>query len=354
MNLEKLINALPENQDGAFICSTENRLYFTGFASSAGYLLATKRGSVFLTDSRYIEAARNKIKSCDVVELKSMKEQLPGICAQLGCRSLYVEAQRMTLHAFRNLEEILNGIGMNADNTLDNIICSIRSIKSGFEIKRIKTAQAIAERAFEHILKFIIPGVSEREIALELDYFMLREGAHGLSFETIAVSGENSSMPHGTASQRKIKNGDFITMDFGAVFDGYHSDMTRTVAVGDVSRKHREVYNTVLNAQKAALEAIKEGVACAAADAAARDIITAAGYGEYFRHSTGHGVGVEIHEEPSLSPTRQEVLRAGNIVTVEPGIYLPGEFGVRIEDMVAVTKDGCENLTSCPKELIIV
>ncbi len=145
-----------------------------------------------------------------------------------------------------------------------------------------------------------------------------------------------------------------MTLDFGAVFDGYHSDMTRTVAVGYVSQKQREVYNIVLSAQKTALEAIREGVACSAADAAARDIINAAGYGEYFRHSTGHGVGVEIHEGPSLSPISQEVLKAGNIVTVEPGIYLPGEFGVRIEDMVAVTHDGCENLTSCAKEMLII
>jgi Xaa-Pro aminopeptidase len=354
MNLEKIVNLLPEDLDGAFISSGENRQYFTTFSSSAGYLLVTKLGSVFLTDSRYIEAARKRIKCCDVIELKSLKEQLPGICSALKCKSLCVEAGRMTLSAFSNLKEILIGVELRDDNTLDNIIGTIRSIKSRFEIDKIKTAQSIAERAFEHILEFIRPGVSEREIALELDYFMLREGAEGLSFETIAVSGENSSMPHGVATDRQIISGDFLTMDFGAVFDGYHSDMTRTVAVGYVSQKQREVYNIVLSAQKTALEAIREGVACSAADAAARDIINAAGYGEYFRHSTGHGVGVEIHEGPSLSPISQEVLKAGNIVTVEPGIYLPGEFGVRIEDMVAVTHDGCENLTSCAKEMLII
>ena len=183
---------------------------------------------------------------------------------------------------------------------------------------------------------------------------MLRNGAQAVSFETIAVSGKNSSMPHGVPSDKKIEKGDFITMDFGAVVDGYHSDMTRTVAVGSVSSKQAEVYETVLRAQNNCLEMLKAGVSCKNADASARDVIKNAGYGEFFGHGTGHGVGIEIHESPNLSPYSKATLETGNVVTVEPGIYIPDEFGVRIEDMVLITEDGFVNLTSCEKELIIL
>ena len=183
---------------------------------------------------------------------------------------------------------------------------------------------------------------------------MLKNGAECVSFETIAVSGKNSSMPHGVPCDKKIEKGDFITMDFGAVVEGYHSDMTRTVAVGEVSSKQAEVYKTVLDAQLKSLETLKAGVSCFDADAAARNIIENAGYGEYFGHGTGHGVGIEIHEAPRLSPKSDAILKAGDIVTVEPGIYLPDEFGVRIEDMAFITENGFENLTRTPKNLIIL
>ena len=195
---------------------------------------------------------------------------------------------------------------------------------------------------------------TEKEIALELDYFMLRNGADALSFETIAVSGKNSSMPHGVPTDKKIEKGDFITMDYGAVCDFYHSDMTRTVAVGEVTSKQAEVYETVLKAQEEAFRVMKAGMVCKDVDKAARDVIVNAGYGEYFGHGLGHGVGVEIHELPSLNPTSDAVLREGHIVTNEPGIYLPGEFGVRIEDMALITADGYENLTVCEKKLIVL
>ena len=183
---------------------------------------------------------------------------------------------------------------------------------------------------------------------------MLRAGAQALSFETIAVSGRNSSMPHGVPTDKMVERGDFVTMDYGAVVNGYHSDMTRTVAVGEVSGKQAEVYDTVLKAQLTSLDLLAPGVACKAADAAARDVINAAGYGEFFGHGTGHGVGVEIHEFPVLNPRSTEILAPGDVVTVEPGIYLPGEFGVRIEDMAFITENGSENLTKCPKTLIIL
>ena len=183
---------------------------------------------------------------------------------------------------------------------------------------------------------------------------MLKNGAECVSFETIDVSGKNSSMPHGVPSGKKIETGDFITMDFGAVIDGYHSDMTRTVAVGEVSSKQARVYETVLAAQLKGLEALRPCLSCREADAAAREVVENAGFGDYFGHGTGHGVGIEIHEEPRLSPKSSRILEIGDVVTVEPGIYLPGEFGVRIEDMAIITENGCENLTKSPKKLIIL
>ncbi|MPM84535.1 Aminopeptidase YpdF [bioreactor metagenome] len=212
----------------------------------------------------------------------------------------------------------------------------------------------IAEIAFHEALKKIKVGLSEKELAAFLEYVMRMNGADGISFETIAISGANTSKPHGVPSDKKIQDCDFVTMDFGAVYDGYHSDMTRTVAVGSVSDEQRNIYAIVLQAQMNALEGLKPGVSCNNADALARDVIAKKGFGEFFGHSTGHGVGIEIHEQPTLSPNNSELLSAGNVVTVEPGIYLPDKFGVRIEDMAAITEDGYENLTAAEKNLIIL
>jgi len=351
--LDNLISALPKKYDGVLIVSEVNRRYFTGFPSSDGILLVTRNGSVFLTDSRYIEEAQNKVKCCDVAELKKVREQLPYYCEKFGCKILGVEGDRLSVNELKLYRKMLRPVTLLSDRT-DKIINGLRAIKSEEETEKIMKAQSIAEKAFEHILGFIREGVTEKEIALELDYFMLRNGAEALSFETIAISGANTSKPHGVPTDKKIQRGDFITMDYGAIFDGYHSDMTRTVAVGEVSTKQAEIYNTVLEAQLKALSVLKSGVKCADADKAARDVISQAGYGEYFRHSTGHSVGVEIHEAPNLSPNSKQKLQLGNIVTVEPGIYISGEFGVRIEDMAKIRLSDCENLTKIPKELLVI
>lgn len=354
MKLESLLKKLPEELDGAMITSEENRRYFTEFPSTAGVLIVSRGGNVFLTDSRYVEAAGKKIKCCPVRETKNLKTELPALMREFNIRRIGIEAQRVTVSDYAKYKDMLGGVEVSADGAVDRAITSLRMIKSADEIALMKSAQEIAERAFTHILDFIKPGVTEREVSLELDYFMLRSGAEALSFETIAVSGVNSSMPHGVPSDKKIENGDFVTMDYGAVCGGYHSDMTRTVAVGNVSAEQKKVYDTVLKAQLAALEAMRPGVRCADADRAARDVIAAAGYGEFFGHGTGHGVGIEIHEEPRVSPTAADILEAGNVVTDEPGIYIPGRFGVRIEDMVLITENGFENLTKAPKELIVL
>lgn len=354
MNISKLKKFLQDKDYAAFIVSEENRRYFTSFPSSDGFLIVTAEKSVFLTDSRYIEAAQQQCVDCDEVLLfKSVKESIVPVVEELGIKKLAVESGRITL---RQLAMYSSGINVKfeTDNALENAIEDIRLIKSKKEIDLVVKAQRIAEKAFEHILGFIKVGMTEREIGLELDYFMLRNGADALSFETIAVSGEKTSMPHGVPGMRRIQNGDFITMDYGAVVDGYHSDMTRTIAVGSVSQEQKRVYDTVLKAQTEAFAVMKPGVPCADVDKAARDVIAQAGYGDYFGHGLGHGVGIEIHEEPRLSPFGKKVLESGFLVTNEPGIYLPGKFGVRIEDMAFITDDGYENLTVCPKEIIII
>lgn len=353
--IERLKAYLKEKGSAALIMSEENICYFTGFHSSNGYLIVTGEKAVFLTDSRYIEAAKCKIKTCDeILEIKKISAELYDVIKSLGITELCLESERITVARYNTLCKMFDFVSLDCSSNLDDEICKIRAVKSADEIQKILKAQKIAERAFEYILTVISTEKTEKEIALELDYFMLKNGADALSFETIAVAGKNSSKPHGVPGDYKIQSGDFITMDFGAVTDFYHSDMTRTVAVGEVSTKQTEVYETVLNAQKAGLEAIKPGAVCKDVDKVARDIISSKGYGAYFGHGLGHGVGVEIHEFPSLNPSSDTVLTQGHIVTVEPGIYLPGEFGVRIEDMALITEDGCRNLTCCEKKLIIL
>lgn len=348
--LSEFINKLPKNVDGALIVSPESRRYFTGFNASDGFLFITKSGSVFLTDSRYIEAAKNEIICCEVEEQKG---KLVDYAKRFNCKVLAVEADRLTVTQLKNLRKALHGIKLTTVGT-DKIIDSFRAVKNEAEIENICKAQRIAEAAFDHILGFIKVGVTEKEVALELDHYMLSHGADGLSFETIAISGANTSKPHGVPTDKKIEHGDFVTMDYGAVVNGYHSDMTRTVAVGAASDEQKKIYKIVFEAQLAVLRVLKNGVKCSDADKAARDVITEAGYGEYFRHSTGHGVGIEIHEKPFISPKSTATLRSGNVVTDEPGIYIPGKFGVRIEDMALITENGCKNLTKAPKELIII
>jgi len=352
-NLQKL---LKEKGSGyaALIASPENRKYFTGFDSSDGYLLVSWDRAVFITDGRYIEAAQKQISVCEVQLLGKTYPQISGILDEMGCKHLLVESTRMTVSTYNSLKGVLKNTTISTDTTLDTIINTLRSVKTESEVEQIVKAQRIAEDAFNHILDFIKVGVTEKEIALELDFYMLSHGGEALSFETIVVSGANSSMPHGVPSDKKIENGDFITMDFGTVVGGYHSDMTRTVAMGFATDEMKEVYNTVLNAQNNCLAKLCAGVSCKDGDELTRSIIKNAGYGQYFTHSTGHGVGIEIHEFPNLSPLSDTVLQSGNIVTVEPGIYIPGKFGVRIEDMAYITPDGCRNLTKAPKDLIIL
>ena len=339
MIFEKFLSLLPPELDGALVMSEENRRYFTSFPSSDGALLISRNGTVFLTDSRYVEAAQKKITVCPVRLSKNLSTELPQLMSEFKINNLAVETTRLTVAQFEDFTKWMPDTGICTENYADRAIDALRMVKSDEEVALVCEAQAIAERAFDHILGFIKPGVTERDIQLELDYYMLRNGAEALSFETIAVSGVNSSMPHGVPSDKKVESGEFITMDYGAVVGGYHSDMTRTVAVGSVSAEQKKIYNTVLEAQLASMEKMAPGVSCFDADKAARDVITEAGY-----------------EQPRVSPhaKKDELLAPGHLVTAEPGIYLPGLFGVRIEDMVLITETGSRGLTHSPKELIIL
>ena len=310
---------------------------------------------MFITDGRYIEAAQKAVTDCKVVlQERDFYTQLLNAIRSMNCSELIFETDRTTVGIYRKLQEKFADITIICDTSLDNMIGNMRAVKDENEISNIKAAQKITDEAFSHMCSFIKPGMTEKEIQLELDFYMLSHNGEALSFETIAVSGKNSSMPHGVPSFKKVEIGDFITMDFGTVVNGYHSDMTRTIALGNVSEKMKKVYNTVLKAQSECINSIKAGMSGSQGDKIARDVIEKEGFGEYFTHSTGHSVGIEIHEAPYLNTSEKTILKDGMVVTVEPGIYIPGEFGVRIEDMVVIRDGGCEDLTASPKELIIL
>lgn len=356
MDLTKLTGILPKDIDGCIIKSPSNRFYFSGSNIAEGTMLITPKGSVYLTDSRYIEQAQSEIDCCEVVELTDEAAQLPHYLKKLNCSCAAVEAEYLTISGLRNLAKALNpdGIKIVYDMRLDKLIKYLRCVKDEKALESIKAAQAIAEAALDNAVRYIKPGMTEREVALALDFHMLRNGAEALSFDTIVVSGKNSSKPHGIPTDKKIESGDFVTMDFGAVFNGYHSDMTRTVAVGEVSDFQAKVYSVVLEAQRRAIAAALPGVQCSMIDGAARSYIDGKGFGKAFGHSTGHGVGIDIHEGPVISSKNTSALQVGSVITVEPGIYLPDQFGVRIEDMLYITPVGNDDLTKAPKDLLVL
>lgn len=350
---EQLFEDLPRYVDSVLITSDVNRRYFTGMKSSAGTVIAFRDGSAYLIiDFRYIEKARKIVRTAEVIEQKKLCPQLNQLIKTHSATNLAIESQTMTVSVLNSYKKLLTGVKITDNDVLSSAIWKLRTVKNSEEIECIAKAQEIAEKAFDHILGFIKAGVKEREIALELDRYMLMQGAEALSFETIALTGANTSMPHGVPSDTEVKNGDFVLMDYGAVYNGYHSDMTRTVCVGRPSDEMEKVYNIVLKAQETALAGAKAGISGSEFDAIARDIINDAGYGDCFGHSLGHGVGMEIHEKPIAAPSSKAILHAGSVITVEPGIYIEGKFGVRIEDFVILTENGCRNLTKCAKNLI--
>ncbi len=338
--------------DCALITSDINRRYFTGMKSSAGVVAVFPDKAYLLIDFRYIEKARATVSDAEVIELKKLCPQLKELFERHGARSFAVESETMTVKELGTYRHFFQGMTVDSSDALSNAISAMRSVKDEAELECIKKAQQIAEDALTELLPFIRVGRTEREIALELNRLMFEKGAEDLSFETIVLSGTNTSMPHGVPSDKRVEDGEFVLMDFGAVWKGYHSDMTRTVCVGQPTNEMQKVYSIVLEAQLAGIEAAKAGITGSALDKVSRDIIEAAGYGDCFGHSLGHGVGMEIHERPNASPNYKLPLPEGAVVTVEPGIYIAGKFGIRIEDFVVLHNDGCENLTKFDKNLI--
>lgn len=352
--LQQFQNRLPEGADCAVILSEVNRRYFTGFPSSDGILFVTRDNAWFLTDFRYIEAARKEARGCDVVLLENRAKQLSGLVKHCRAKTAAIESTELSVSEFNRLKRELPELSFDGSDKLSSLIKNLRMIKTEDELKKIKTAQEITDAAFEHILGMIKPGVTERSLALEIEYFMKKNGAKGPSFDLIVITGEKTSMPHGVPGGAAVAEGDFVTMDIGAVYDGYCSDMTRTVAVGRIGEEQKRVYETVLKAQLSSIKAIRAGANCSDVDKIARDIIDSAGYKGCFGHGLGHSVGLEIHEEPRFSPSCDTVLENNMVMTVEPGVYLEKKFGVRIEDLVVVENGGLKNLTKSPKELIIL
>lgn len=334
--------------NAALVITASNTFYLSGYESTNCRILITNDKDYFFTDMRYLEEAKNAIGDHFEVLLGGV-EEIKGIVDDLGIKAIGVE-ENVSYGEYRSLEELFKGIEFVA---VDEAFSKIRAIKTEREISLIKTAQSVTETAFNEILPFIKEGVTEIEIAARLEYIMLKNGCE-LAFDSIVAFGENGSKPHAHRSERKLRRGEFVTMDFGAKYKGYCSDMTRTVALGAVDERKARAYNAVLEANKLAEKAIKIGEKCCDIDAVARNYLAKFSLDKFFSHSLGHSVGVDIHEMPAFSPRCEEVLKEGMIITVEPGVYLEGDFGLRIEDMALVTKSGAEILTHADKNLIVL
>jgi len=335
---------------GLLVTGRANVRYLSGFAGE-GFLVVTADGQWLVTDGRYEEEAAAAAPSFELVAYRreaELKERLRALAREAAVDRLGCEAAHLSLARHRWFAETLEGVELDPR---EGLVEELRRVKDAEEVARIRRALALAEEACARLLPRIGPGRSERELALELEVTMRELGADGPAFDLIVAAGANASRPHARPGSRRLERGDLVILDFGAVWEGYHSDTTRTLVVGPPAPRQREVYEVVLAAQEAALSAVRPGATGEEVDRAARTVIEEAGYGERFLHGTGHGVGLEIHEAPRLSPGREDRLEAGMVVTVEPGVYLPGWGGVRLEDLVLVTEDGGRSLNGLPKEL---
>ncbi len=351
--VERLQAFLPDEKTAALVTSDINRRYLSGFESSAGAVLVTKNRAVLLLDFRYFEAATKSVQPpAEVVRFSKLYESCNDIFLKENIQNVLIEDETVTLAQYKELSEAL--VPDVATDGLSKKLGDLRMIKTADEVEKITKAQRITERAYNEVLNYLKPGVTEREIAVELEHLIHVYGGERIAFDLICITGEKTSLPHGVPGDKVVKAGDFFTFDIGSVYEGYHSDMTRTVAVGSASEEMEKIYHTVLTAHLKAEKAIKAGNTAADVDIAARDYIQSCGYGEYFGHSTGHGVGLEIHEAPAVYKTRKIELRDGMVITDEPGIYLPGRFGVRIEDMFLVSGDEAVDLALIPKELTVI
>lgn len=351
--LKSLRTELKERElDAILVTNPTNRRYLTGFTGSAGSVLVTADAAMLITDFRYIEQATVQAPLYRIVKhLGLSHEKIAELLIENNIKSLAFEEEDVTYKKYSGFVEAFTKCKLVATNS---IVENLRIVKDENEVAIIKRAIEIAEQAFTRLLPEIKPGISEKQLAINLENYMRELGADGASFTIIIASGERSSLPHGTASDKLLASGELVTFDFGAIYQGYISDITRTVAVGEIAAKQKEIYNIVLEAQLNALANIKPGMTGREADSFTRDVIEQYGYGEYYGHGTGHGIGMDVHEAPTISQRGETVLKPGMIITVEPGIYLPGVAGVRIEDDVLITKDGVSVLTQLSKDLLIL
>lgn len=350
--LERVRKTLADQElDGLIITNPYNRRYMTGFTGSAGLALITKDEQIFLTDFRYTEQAAEQAVGFEIVQHKqSIIKELAEQIKKRSLKKIGFEQDNLTYSDYQNYEDAIEATLIPTSQ----IVETIRMIKTDEELDIMYQAAEIADLAYDHILKTVEPGMTEIEVSNALEFSMRENGATSSSFDTIVASGYRSALPHGVASTKKIAKGELVTLDFGALYNGYCSDITRTFAVGEISEQLAEIYHTVLEAHLAGLANIKAGMTGKEADAFSRDYIKEKGYGEYFGHGTGHGLGLEVHEEPRLSPTGKVLLAENMVVTVEPGIYIPNVGGCRIEDDIIITTDGNKSLNRSPKDLIIL
>ncbi|MCR8969328.1 Xaa-Pro peptidase family protein [Facklamia sp. 7083-14-GEN3] len=350
--INKLRQSLKEQEfDAIYVTDLLNVRYLTGFTGSAGAVFVTKDKAFFITDFRYTTQASHQVKSATVViHQNGVDQEVKNLIDQEKVKTLAIEADNMNVGQYLRIKDLF----ATEIKASQGLIEKIRLIKDESELETIRQACEITDQAFEHILTFIKPGVTEIQVANELEAFLKDKGSTGMSFDTIVASGERSAMPHGVASEKVIEDGDVVTLDFGCYYKGYSSDMTRTIAVGSISDKMKEVYEIVLEAHQRVIREAKAGMTGKEVDALARDYITEKGYGEYFGHSTGHGVGLNVHEGPAVSSRSEAVMKTNMVITDEPGIYLPGIGGVRIEDDLIVQEDRVISINRSPKELIII
>lgn len=337
--------------EAVLVLDIHNIRYFTGFTGSEGTLVAAGGRIFLLVDGRYITQARAEARFDEVIQFSDRQAALAQLIGDWGLRTMAVEAAGISLQQFTDLSRAVPHVEIK---TLKSEISELRAVKDKYEISKIKQAAGLAGKALKGIMPLLKPGKVEKDIALEFEYMMRKGGSRGVSFDSIVASGRNSALPHARPSGRRLRRGDFVVLDYGCVSGGYHSDETCTFGIGAVSAKQARVYEIVKDAHDRALSVVRAGVPCREVDSAARSFIEKKGFGPNFSHGTGHGVGLEVHEHPRISFQSDAVLEKGMVVTIEPGIYLPGRFGVRIESLVAVTEKGCEILSPTDKKLNII
>ncbi len=352
--IEKLRDAMKgKGLDAVLLVGDYNRNYLSGFTGNESFSVLTLDKAFFITDSRFTEQATQQVKDYEILEYSkntTFADFLSDLVNKNNIKKLGFEENILSYSTYSLYRSKLNCELV----PMEGIVEEIRVIKDESELVHMRKAAEIADKAFDHMLKFIKPGMTEREVGLELEFYMKKLGATALSFPSIVASGVRSSLPHGEATDKVIKEGEFLTLDYGCIYEGYCSDMTRTVVIGKPSEKMVEIYNTVLEAQEKALKGFKPGVSAIEVDKIARDHIKSKGYGDYFGHSLGHGVGREIHESPIVGYKNNKELKAGMVVTDEPGIYIPDFGGVRIEDILLIKEDGIEIFSKSPKNLICI